>query len=181
MQPTWQYVRELTQQYRNARVEYWLNESLFTFGWWTLVVTTIGLFIVWIFILDKKRIFEIVTYGLMVTTIATFGDTLGLSLLLWDYPKALTPIPQIAEIHNVQMPIIYMIIYQYFTTWKAFLIAAAINAFVFALILEPLLAWLQIYQLYDWNSLYSLVPYFVIAAALKWIINKFKQMDQHYQ
>ncbi|UJL47161.1 hypothetical protein KFZ58_04385 [Virgibacillus sp. NKC19-16] len=181
MQPTWQDVIELTEQFRDTRIEYWLNETLFTFSWWVLLVTTIGLFIVWFIILDKKRIFEIITYGFMVATIAIMGDTIGVSLGLWHYPNTLTPVPLTIEIHKLQMPIIYMMVYQYFKTWKAFLIAATINAFVFAFMLEPLLVWLQIYEPYHWEHVYSFFPYIIIAVVFKYVLNKFKQLDQHYQ
>lgn len=178
MQPNWQTINELFEQYSHAKWEYWLNETLFTPNWWILFVTTIGLFIIWVTILDKKRFFEIVTYGFMVLTIALLGDTIGLWLSLWKYPDSLTPVPQIVEIHTAQMPIIYMIIYQYFSKWRTFLIVAAINAIVLAFILEPILVWLEIYELYQWKYIYSVVPYFVIAVALKWIVNKIKKTAQ---
>src|SRR5699024_4743567 len=127
--------------------QYWLNEGLFSLDWWVLFVTTIVLLIVWVIILDKKRIMEIITYGLMVLAIGTLGDILGLSLLLWEYKISLLHTPQLLEIHNVQMPIFYMIIYQYFNKWKTFLIAAAINSLVFGLVFEPILVWLNIYEL----------------------------------
>ncbi|MUV37841.1 hypothetical protein JNUCC1_01647 [Lentibacillus sp. JNUCC-1] len=181
MQPTWQEVLELTQQFRDAKIEYWLNENLFTFSWWVLFVTTIAAFAGWIMILDKKRIFEIITYGCLVTTLAFTADSIGVALVLWSYPNTLTPIPVTAEIHKVLMPVIYMVIYQYFKTWKTFLRASAINALVFAFMLEPLLIWLQIYEPYHWKHIYSVVPYFIIAVVFKYMINKFKQLDQHYQ
>nr|WP_106779271.1 CBO0543 family protein [Lysinibacillus timonensis] len=181
MQPTWQNVLELTEQFRYTITEYWLNESVFTLSWWILLVTTIGLFIIWFIILDKKRIFEIITYGFFVGTIAIYADAIGISLGLWHYPTTLIPIPYTIEIHRMQMPIIYMMIYQYFGPWKAFLIASTINALVFAFMMEPLLVWLHIYEPYHWEHIYSLIPYFVIAVVFKWLINKFKQLDQHYQ
>lgn len=174
MYPTWQHIDELFRQYRDAKLDYWLNENLFTVNWWILFVTTVGLAIVWIIILDKKRILEIVTYGFMATAIAISSDTIGIWLFLWNYPYSLTPFPQIIEIHTIQMPILYMIIYQYFNKWKSFLIAASITAFVFAFVLEPIVAWLQIYELNQWKYIYSVVPYFAIAVLLKWIINKLK-------
>ncbi len=67
MQSTWKDVIETFQQYRDTKLEYWLNENLFTLSWWILFVTTVGIFIAWFIILDKKRIFEIVTYGFFVT------------------------------------------------------------------------------------------------------------------
>lgn len=180
MQTTWKDIIELTKQYRDIRMEYWLNENLFTFGWWVLLVTTIVVFVVWIIILDKKRILEIVTYGFFIGTIAMAADAIGVSLVLWHYPNTLTPVPLIVEIHKLQMPIIFMIIYQYFKTWKAFFIAVIVNATVFAFILEPLLIWLQIYETYHWKHIYSFLPYIIIAVVFKIVINKFKQLDQNY-
>lgn len=55
MQSAWRDVVELLKQYREVRTEYWLNENLFTFSWWILLVTTAGIFIVWLIILDKKE------------------------------------------------------------------------------------------------------------------------------
>ncbi|MFC7684958.1 CBO0543 family protein [Ureibacillus sp. GCM10028918] len=140
-----------------------------------------GLFIVWIIILDKKRIFEIITYGFFVGTVAIYGDLIGAWFGLWQYPITITPMHLPIEIHRLQMPIIYMMIYQYFTPWKKFLIAATINAFVFAFLLEPFLVWLGIYEPSHWKYIYSLIPYFVIAMVFKWLINIFKQLDQNYQ
>ncbi len=44
MQPTWQDIIKLGKQYKSMKMEYWLNENLFTFSWWILFVTTIGVF-----------------------------------------------------------------------------------------------------------------------------------------
>lgn len=181
MQPTWQDIIEITKQFRNMKVEYWLNENLFTLSWWILFITTIGIFIVWLILLDKKRIMEIIIYGLLVTYIAVIADSIGVALLLWHYPNTLLPAPLIVEIHRVQMPVIYMLIYQYFPAWKPFLIATTLNAFVFAFILEPILIWLKIYEPYHWEHVYSLLPYILIAVVLKFVVNKFKQQDQNYK
>lgn len=181
MHLTWEEVLKKLQQARSSRIEHWLNEVVFTLEWWLLLIVTVVLLTVWLIILDKTRIFEIVTYGLMVSTIGTFGDTIGLSLLLWEYPIHLLHTSEIIEIHNMLMPILYMIVYQYFEKWKPFFIAAAISAFTFAFILEPLLVWLGIYELYSWKFAYSVIPYFLISVGLKWLINKFKQMDRNYQ
>ncbi|MEA0562376.1 hypothetical protein [Lysinibacillus irui] len=77
MHPTWQEVQELTQQFRNIKTEYWLSENVFTLSWWILSVTSLCLLIVWIIILDKKRIMEIITYGFFVGTIAILADIAG--------------------------------------------------------------------------------------------------------
>ncbi len=179
MQPTWRDVFQSLQQYRDVRMEHWLNENLFTSTWWILLVTTLGIFIIWLIVLDKKRILEIITYGFFVTAIGIIGDAVGATSLLWHYPNTLLPITLIAEIHSVQMPIIYMLIYQYFRTWKSFLIATTINAFIFAFMLEPLLVWLRIYEMDNWKHIYSFIPYIMIAIVVKLVVDKFKQMSQN--
>lgn len=181
MRVSWQHITELMKKYNDTRLEHWLHDSFLSFNWWVLVITTVGLLLTWLLIVDKKRIMEIVAYGLLVTAIGVFGDTVGLAFSLWDYRDSLMPTPPINEIHNIQMPVLYMIMYQYFRTWKSFLIAAAVNALIFAFILERILAWLQIYEQYHWKHIYSVIPYFLIAVVFKWLIQKFKQQDQHYQ
>ncbi|CEI82621.1 hypothetical protein J18TS1_23990 [Oceanobacillus oncorhynchi subsp. incaldanensis] len=181
MQSTWRSVIEIFQQYRDTRTAYWLHENLFTISWWILFVTTVGIFIVWIIFLDKKRIFEIVTYGFFVTAVGVIGDAIGVSLFLWHYTNTLLPVSQIAEIHTIQMPFIYMLVYQYFRTWKSFIVASTINAFVFAFILEPLLVWLQIYELHSWKHIYSFFPYILIGIVFKFVVNKFKKLDRYYE
>ncbi|MCT1904306.1 CBO0543 family protein [Oceanobacillus sojae] len=181
MQPTWQDIIELGKQYKINKMEYWLNENLFTSSWWILFVTTIGIFIVWLFLLDKKRIIEILTYGFFVTGTAVIADAFGVALSLWHYPNTLFPVPLIVEVHRIQMPVIYMLIYQYFPAWKSFLIAVTINAFVFTFILEPTLVWLHVYELDHWKHIYSFLPYILIAVVFKSIVNKLKQLDQNYK
>lgn len=178
---TWHDIVEIAMQYRADRIAYWLNEVLFSYAWWILLAVTITLLIIWILILDKKRILEIITYGMLVAIIANLGDTIGLSFSLWGYQYSLLHTPEILEIHNIMMPIIYMIMYQACRSWKSFSIVSAINAIIFALILEPLLIWLDIYQLFHWNIIYSIVPYFLIAVGLKWVIHRLKRLDRHYE
>ncbi|WP_040983949.1 CBO0543 family protein [Oceanobacillus jeddahense] len=180
MQPNWQDVKELTKQTMDIKTEYWLHENLFTSSWWILLVTTIIVLIIWLILLDKKRIFEIITYGFFVASVAMIGDAIGVMLWLWIYPNTLFPLPLIVEIHRIQMPFIYMLIYQYFPGWKAFFIASTINAFIFAFVFEPTLVWLQIYETIHWKFIYSFIPYILIAVGFKFLIHKFKKMDQNY-
>src|SRR5699024_159964 len=127
---------EITEEYRVKLIDYWVDETLFTLPWWILLISTLIPLIIWLIIVDKKRIFEIVTYGFIITIIAVGSDRMGILFGLWQYKHTLMPLSTVIEIHVFQMPIIYMMMYQYFRKWKSFLIAATINAFVFAFILE---------------------------------------------
>ncbi|GIO26368.1 CBO0543 family protein [Ornithinibacillus bavariensis] len=178
MKESWEEVVKITRQFNNIQLEHWLNDTLFTFRWWILLFTTLVFLFVWLIILDKKRIFEITTYGFMVAFTAVIADITGVFLMLWQYKHTLTPLSIVIEIDTILMPIIYMIIYQYFNTWKSFIIAVIIQAFIFSFILEPLLVWLQVYVLYHWKHIYSFIPYIIIAVVFKGVIYKLKQ---HYE
>lgn len=164
---------------RDKEIEHWLNETLFSFNWWLLLITTIAIFILWIIILDKNRIIEIAGFGLLVGTVAFILDTTGASLVLWTYPDKLIPMMlPIVEIHKVHLPIIYMIIYQYFQTWKSYMITLIITSTVFTFVLEPLTVWLGIYKTHHWKHIYSLPIYIFIGWILRWVLIKVKQIEK---
>ncbi len=159
-------------------MDYWLEENLFTLGWWFLIISTITLLGIWLLMLDKKNIMEILTYGLMLALTTYVLDCIGSSFMLWEYPNKILPVmPPIIEIHTVHLPISYMLIYQYFTRWKPFIIALTIVSFVFAFILEPITEWLNIYEMYKWKHIYSFPFYIGLGLFFKWLIIKLKQIS----
>ncbi|WP_416147825.1 CBO0543 family protein [Salipaludibacillus sp. HK11] len=175
----WVEIIKMRQQTKELEWEYWLSETVFTFNWWFLFLTMIGFIIGWLIVVDKTRIVEIVTFGLFTATTALVLDILGVSYVLWAYPNSIIPVaPSIFEIDEVHLPIIYMVVYQFFTPWKSYLIAITIASFVFAFALEPLLVWLQIYEIYSWEHIYSFPIYVFIGVFFKWLIQKMKQIER---
>ncbi|OIJ09368.1 hypothetical protein BKP35_17025 [Anaerobacillus arseniciselenatis] len=175
----WDEIIHLHRELKNMLMTYWMTETVVTFNWWFLLFTTIVFFVVWLIVLDKKRIIEIASFGLLVGTAVFVLDMIGISLVLWSYPDRLFPlITPIVEIHKFHLPIIYMIIYQYYNTWKSFLIALTTASFIFAFILEPVTAWLGIYEIYHWKYIYSFPIYIFGGAVLRWIILKVKQVEK---
>lgn len=175
----WTNIIELRQQLKELQWEHWLHDVVFSFNWWLLFVTMIGLTGIWWIVLDKRRIVEIITFGIMVASVSFTLDVIGGSLVLWAYPNSLLPVtaPSILEIDEVYFPIIYMIIYQYFITWRSYFIAITITAFIFAFVLEPLLVWLNIYDIYHWKYIYSFPIYIFIGVFFKWLIIKMKTIE----
>lgn len=176
--PTWDEITKLRKQIWDMLLDYWISNTLFSFNWWFLLTTMIAIFIVWLWFLDKKRIIEIVTYGLLISSFGFILDIMGVTMVLWSYPERLIPImTPILEIHKMHMPIFYMLVYQYFHTWKSFLIAITMTAIVFAFVLEPLLVWLGIYEIYHWKYIYSFPIYIILGAVIKWLVIKLKQIE----
>ncbi|WP_096201733.1 CBO0543 family protein [Bacillus sp. FJAT-45350] len=182
MEQEWNTIIELRKQTWELHYNYWLTETLFSFNWWLLLTTTFLFFIIWIFVLDKSRLLEIMTYGLLVSTIAFILDLIGITMVLWSYPDRLTPLmAPILEIHKMHMPVIFMIIYQYFHSWRSFITVMTLTSGIFAFALEPLLIWLQIYEIHNWRYIYSFPLYIIIGVFLKWLIGKLKSVESKHK
>ncbi|MCK0471173.1 CBO0543 family protein [Halalkalibacter sp. APA_J-10(15)] len=180
--PTWNEIYKLRLELKETNFDYWLNENLFTFPWWFLLITMILFFILWWLLLDKSRMMEILLYGFVITTIVILLDVVGVSFILWGYPNKVTPLVHpIVAIDIGHLPIIYMIIYQYFSTWKSFFIVMTITAAIFAYVFEPMTIWLGIYELNNWRHIFSFLIYIWIGVFCKWFISKIKQIENKEQ
>ncbi|MDT8862113.1 hypothetical protein N0O92_18030 [Alkalihalobacillus sp. MEB130] len=178
--PSWDELITLRQKIRDILIDYWITETVFSFNWWFLLSSTIAFIIIWLIILDKKRMIEIAFFGLLVGSITFNLDTIGITLVLWSYPDRVIPIiPPIIEIHKVHIPIIYMIIYQYTKTWKSYLYSVTIASFVFSFVFEPLTVWLGIYEIYHWKYIYSFPIYILIGLIIRWIVIKTKHIERN--
>ncbi|WP_240468554.1 CBO0543 family protein [Gracilibacillus sp. YIM 98692] len=176
---TWDEIVKLRLELRNTNLEYWLNENLFTFSWWMLMITAFFLAILWWYVLDKSKMLEIVLYGLFVTTTVILLDIMGVSFVLWGYPNMLTPlVPPIVAIDIIHIPFIYMLVYQHFFTWRSFFIAITTTSIVFSFILEPMAVWVRIYEMHNWKHIYSLPIYIFIGVFFKWLILKMNRVTE---
>lgn len=180
LNPNWDELIKLRVQIRDMLMDYWITHTVFSFNWWFLLISTLVIFAIWVFVLDKKRIIEISSFGLLVGTTTFILDTIGITLVLWSYPDRVIPVlPPIIEIHKVHLPIIYMIIYQYSKTWKQFTIWLTLASLLFSFVLEPLTVWLGIYEIHHWKYTYSFPIYILCGLILRWILIKAKQIERN--
>lgn len=159
-------------------IEHWLKYELFTWQWWIKFVYLAIAIFVWYKMVDRKRILEIVSYGLLVSLIATVFDNIGGTLVLWTYSIRLTPIGFSAVLDLVVLPIIYMLIFQYFPKWKPFIIVNILFSTVASFFLEPLLSLIGVYKELSWKHIYSFFLYILIAVFCKIIIDKLKYIQE---
>lgn len=158
------------QQLTDIQLAYWQEHVLFHFNWWFLLFVSIISWVLWWKLVDKKRLKEVLLYGFFVMTIVNVMDELGVSILLWAYPYKLIPIiPGLHPAHFAVLPVFYMLIYQWFGTWKSFITASLLFAGFYAFIGEPIFVWLGIYKLLNWSYLVSFPIYVLIGVLVKWI------------
>lgn len=172
-EPLWKKLIEVRTQLRDINLEHWLHNNVFTLTWWLSLIIVILVFFLWWKLADKTRLLEITAYGLMVAITAIILDITGTGLILWGYPNMLLPfVPPLFAADLSILPVAYMLIYQYFSDWKPFAVAALVLALFLSFIVEPIAVWLEAYEMNNWKHIYSFPIYIVLALSLKWVMNK---------
>lgn len=168
---------EYKKNISDASITHWLNQELITWQWWLSAFLYLAPLLIWWKMVNRKRLFEIMLFGLFVNITCSFLDVIGTNFTLWEYPiKILPNVPLFFPIDYVDIPVIYMLIYQHYPKWKHFFIAITITSLIFSFIGEPFLVWAKIYQLIHWKYIYSFPIYILIAimckVAINWFIKK---------
>ncbi|MGE5405646.1 MAG: CBO0543 family protein [Candidatus Saccharibacteria bacterium] len=165
------YIHQLIQQrldVRSLTIEHWLHHELFSLIWWIwLAASIVALIVAWVFV-DRKRILEISVFGLIINVFSNFLDIGGSEYVLWVYPIQLLPNTTVMyPVDYFLLPMLFMLIYQRYSTWKSFLIACAIASAVLSFVLEPLVVWAGGYVLVKWHYIYSFPIYIGLVASAK--------------
>lgn len=164
---------------RDINLKHWLESNIFSPVWWLLLISFITLWVIWWKFVNKTKLLEIVTYGLIVSFLSTILNLFGTEFVLWGYPNNLVPVaPLLFEIDLGFLPVIYMLIYQYFPDWIKFTIAISITAVIIAFMGEPLAIRLDIYEMNNWKHIYSFPLYIALGLILKWILKKIIEKEK---
>jgi hypothetical protein len=170
---------EAEELFAAIRTEYWLNHDLFTWQWWLLLVLLTIPWLLWWRVVDKRRLKEILLVGYFSTVIALMLDQLGTEFNEWDYPHRVIPVyPQFMPIDLTILPILYMLLYQYFSTWKTYMRALMIMSAAMAFLFEPLLVKMDLYRLIDWKHIYSFPAYILIGIILRLSVLKINAVSE---
>jgi len=180
------YDQELVNQiiqtkllYKQLTMDHWIHYEVLTWQWWIGVACVIiPLLFGWKFV-DKRRLLEIIAFGIMMNILATFLDVIGSELLLWNYTLRILPqIPLLFPVDYVMVPIFYMLVYQRYTNWRGFLLASTILALSLAFIAEPIAVYIGQYQLIHWKFIYSFPIYIVLAIVSKIFASKMLSVQE---
>jgi hypothetical protein len=153
---------------RDINLKHWLESNIFSPVWWLLLISFITLWVIWWKFVNKTKLLEIVTYGLLVSFLSTILNLFGTEFVLWGYPNNLVPVaPLLFEVDLGFLPVIYMLIYQYFPDWIKFTIVISITAVIIAFMGEPLAIRLYIYEMNNWKHIYSFPLYIALGLILK--------------
>jgi hypothetical protein len=147
---------EAARQLAYLSYQHWITAELFSTGWFIIVGVLVIAYAVWLKLVDKRRLGDILLLGSLIAVGFTVGDTFlignwGVS----NYNVSLLPgRPPLFVLSLTVGPIIFMLIQQYTTSWKEYLTWAAIGSATVAFGLMPFYVWIGILQLYKWNYIY---------------------------
>lgn len=167
MIPTHTDIVNLQHTIWEMKLTKWLHHDVFTWRWWTIAVVMIVSFVIWLRLVDKKRLASITMFGLILLVLIIILDIVGYEMDLWSYPVELLIMVPLLEIDFGILPVIYVIVFQYIMDWKMFIVANIGVAAVFAFILEPVLIWAGFYEADNWKSLYSFPLYILLPLLAK--------------
>jgi len=171
--PSFDEVQKVRGKLLKIAYEHWVHDDFLTWKWWLLIVLSIVPWLVWIKIIDRERVHEILLYGFFIAICAIALDNIGTDLLWWGYPDKLLPmIPPLFPADWTLVPVILMVVYQFFHTWRSFIVANLVLGAFLAYLAEPVFIWLDFYQLYSWKLTYSYLFYIVTALVGRWLVLK---------
>jgi len=170
---------EMAKELTQARIENWLGHEFGSWRWWVLLALLTVPWFIWYKLADKKKLPELSLFGLIIMVFTITLDEFGYELILWSYPAEVIPIfPRLTAIDYTVVPIFYMLIYQYFPTWKSFYWALGAMSILFSFVVEPIIVKLGFYMLIKWLYWYSFIIYIIMGLLARWITRIFVDITQ---
>ena len=170
--PPYEEVLRARQLLSDVSYQHWLHDEFLTWKWWLLLALTVLPYFVWWRIADKRRLHELLLYGLLMGMLAVITDDIGTQLLWWSYPdKLLQMVPPLFPADIVLVPVAFMTLSQYVSGpfWR-FLVANALLGALLAYVGEPIFIALEFYRLHTWRLSYSFAWYIVAAVTARAIV-----------
>ncbi|HEY0829273.1 MAG TPA: CBO0543 family protein [Bacilli bacterium] len=168
---TFKDVEKVHTKFNELSQQHWEENVFLTWRWWSLLAFLIVPWVIWWKLVERNRKQELLVYGFSVSLLAFTLDSIGSNLDLWEYPYTLFHgLPLLFALNISFLPVSLMLIYYYFTSFKRFLIANVIAAFVFALGGQQIFEWMGFYNLHNWRHIYSVPVYMVMTLSAYGIV-----------
>jgi hypothetical protein len=171
--PNYSDILEQQFYFLQLKKEVWFEQNLFTYQWWFLLFLSLIPWFIWWKMVDRARIYEILSFGMVIAILSSTMDMIGSSFQAWFYPIKLhwAFTAPIAPFYITLIPVVYMICYQYGHRWKSFIIGVILISSFFALG-EYVFKFMGIYKENTWKSYYSFPIYTLNAIFTRWLIQQ---------
>ncbi|WP_099158053.1 CBO0543 family protein [Virgibacillus ndiopensis] len=157
--------KKMNEQLINAnqdKINIWKEYVLFDWHWWFGVLLAIVPIILWIKFRDKNLTVVLLLAGLTSAILSAYFDTTFLFFGLFDYRYEVTPMgPNYLPWNFCFIPVLIMFTVQLFSKINIYLKGVILSALV-SFIGLPILSWMRIFNLINWNYFYSFIVFFTI-------------------
>ncbi len=155
----WSY--QLTEWHRN----------LFTVRWWLIIVSIAIAYGIWWKYVDKRHLTQILLFGSFIAVFRLIMDDAGSSAALWGYSVKPLPFGQALFLNDLTIvPLGFMLVYQYFRSWKSFFFGTLIIEAAYSFLLLPILVKFDILRLYNWQYYYTFLIMIIVAMVMRAIL-----------
>lgn len=149
----------------NLIMEKWLQEDVLSPRWWAMVALIALSYLLCFSLFDKRRYSKLFLFGSLLTVGAVVYETIGVNFVLWVCATPIFPIiPCLFVPYLTILPVYYMLIFQYTTTWRQFSLWNLIAVSVYSLVLLPIFINTGIVRLDNWQAIYHMPFLFAIAS-----------------
>ncbi|MHB8124843.1 MAG: hypothetical protein ACYDEJ_04220 [Desulfitobacteriaceae bacterium] len=172
---TLEMIHQARTTLHNLVLTKWLTEDVFSTRWWGMIAFNLFSYVLCLSLINKRRLRNILLFGSLTSVGMLAFEAIGVSFVLWYCSTPIMPIvPCIFASSITILPLNYMLVYQYTSSWKQFTIWNALVAGVFALVIDPILVHFKIFEINNWRYIYTLLAVFFIASLARavtlWII-----------
>ncbi len=161
--------------------QHWISQEFLSYQWFIMVGVLAITYIVWFKLVDTKRITQILLLGSLITVAGSFVNLYLAGFGgFWEYKIAVTPVkPAVFTVSYTIIPIFHMLVFQYTSSWKSYLIWASIATGFLAFILVPVYSALGIFQLHKgWNYIYHFAMMLIEGIVARWIVLWLDRLEQ---
>ncbi|MDF2632607.1 MAG: hypothetical protein K0Q85_1203 [Caproiciproducens sp.] len=149
---------ELGRLLVNISYKNWITKELFSLGWFVILGVMLSVYAVWLKLLDKSRVKDILLFGSLssigfMLADVIFGSYLGFSSHGIDiFPFK----PSFFIVSITVTPVLFMLIYQYTSSWRSYTMWIIICTAALSFGLAPLYMNLGILEYHKgWNHFFT--------------------------
>ncbi|TMN20824.1 hypothetical protein [Lentibacillus cibarius] len=159
----------------------WINQIFLSPSWIFQVVLIIFTYTIFFYLVDKKRITEILLYGSLVAVAFAVYDSIGEQLNYWATLENVLPFQPNFFLGNITLiPLYAMLVYQYNSTWRSYLIWITIWSGLLAFVYYNLI--LDYFNIFVYIKKFSAtIDFFlflIVGIIVRWIVVSLLKLEE---
>lgn len=174
---------EKSRELARLSIQSWTSNEVFKFGWFLMIGVLVAAYAVWLILVDRRRGTELLLIGSLeaVAKLLISGILLSNILGLYDYKIRLVPVPANVFATSITLsPILIMLITQYTSSWKGYLLWEAIGNTFLCFVVFPIYTAVGVVELHNWNFFYHFLVLYAtsicVRLVFRWITGTQKRL-----